>query len=1729
MQPRYFTTNTVARHAEVGHKRGLDDENPGPLAGIRVLDLTRILAGPYCTMILGDLGAEIIKVENPDGGDDTRTWGPPFAQNLSADGEIPPQSAYFLGINRNKKSITVNLKSPEGLEIVRRLATISDVLVENYIPGKLDELGLGYTELSKRNPKLVYASITGYGPDGPFAHRAGYDVIIEAEAGMMHITGEPNGTPVKVGVAITDMVTGLYTHGAIMAALFARTKTGMGQKIDASLLESQVSTLANIGHSYLIGGLEGKRWGTSHASIVPYQAFKTKDGYVVFGAGNDKQYKKVITAFGRADLADHEKFRTNQLRVKHREDLVSIIQEILIKENTDHWLKVLEPLNIPFDSNAMGLFDSHGMASTLEQITKELKSLLEEVKPLAEGSSSSEESFNSFEKTQRIQHLLGLLKESRASIAENSNATTSFNPLLSKPFEMTPSDQVIGLKSQFEALNFIRKNEPLPAAISPLVYNPSFTSPSISQEKPDTSTMLQNIVNGSYQQHKANAEFNATSSSVRIAPSITEKANLLHITPNLPLPIDPLTLQEERDRRIEARLSFRIKTLENLNLSTTDILEEEDPETQEFKLKAAIELKALKLAEKQRQLRQSIVQSMQKGTLVATPPNRSMYKKMKKHTLENTFRLLKSTSEFHKSREDRERTKHREYLSLITNHAADMNSSFSNRKSSNVKMGASVLKIHAKLEKEEQMRIQKLRQERLNALKSNDEEAYLKLIDKAKDSRIHHILTQTKQFLGSLMGAVQSQKETIVDDRDDDAEDGEIGGDKDEYYNHSHKIKETVTEQPAMLVGGTLKEYQLKGLEWMVSLYNNKLNGILADEMGLGKTIQTISLITYLIEKKRVKNPFLVVVPLSTLANWVHEFDKWAPSVVKIVFKGNPAERKKLAEKIRAGGFNVLLTTYEFIIREKGVLSRPNWVQLIIDEGHRMKNAHSKLSITLIQHYRCPYRLILTGTPLQNNLPELWALLNFILPKIFNSVKTFDEWFNSPFSSQMGQEKMDLNEEEQLLIIKRLHKVLRPFLLRRLKKDVEAELPDKVETIIKVRMSALQHLLYENSRNKRSFLEGNQRALLQNLMMHFRKICNHPFVCDPVEDHFNLNQVTDTIYRVSGKFEWLDRTLPKFKTTGHRILMFFQMTSVMNVMSDYLNWKGYDFLRLDGAVKAEERGVSMKEFNAPDSKYFIFLLSTRAGGLGLNLQSADTVIIFDSDWNPHQDLQAQDRAHRIGQTKEVRIYRLITVRSIEEHILARAQYKLDMDKKVIQGGKFDQKTSEKEREDLLRSLFANDDDDKKENDEDKEDEELNDDELNEVLARNEEELVIFKEMDRQRKLEEERICAERGLSKPLPRLMSFDELPNSLKYQDQIDINGEARVEMGRGARDRGTVRYRDLKDDEWLQAIERGDDPDDIAREKELQRLERKARKAEKLAKEDSDDDDMDDDIPIADAVQTPKKRGRPPVNPGSTASPRGRGRGRGRGAAVSRLVEDGRKRKRKRSPSGVDYDKEDLLPLPVRAAMVKVCRHIFETVKNLEVDDNQRIRKRSELFLEIPSKKFYPQYYTMIQNPISLMEIEKRFNSAEYDHISHFKDDFKLMFANARIFNLEGSPVFNDANEMERVFDLEWARLCPNDELRPEDIGDEEASVTVRKPMKRRSGIESDDEETETQPSGFVPPVKKNSLDGLAALGLPFAMGRQNLPSIKLKTSVDVNAGFQSDGFSSGFVDHEDGEILE
>lgn len=316
-----------------------------PLEGVRVLDLTRALAGPYCTMMLGDLGADVIKVERPGRGDDSRGWGPPFAGEPY--GPYPGESAYFIAVNRNKRSLTANLKSPEGQEVMRRLAGVSDVLVENFRTGVLDRMGLGYEELHALNPRLVYCSISGYGRTGPYAERPGYDVIIQAEGGMMAITGPEEGPPSRVGVPIVDITAGMFAATAVLAALRARDLTGEGQLVDVSLLDTQVALLANVASNYLVGGAEPRRLGNAHPNIAPYEAFPARDRWFALAAANERQWAVLCDVIGRPELKDDPRFATNGARVSNRPELVTVLNDVFAARDADEWLPDLREAGLP--------------------------------------------------------------------------------------------------------------------------------------------------------------------------------------------------------------------------------------------------------------------------------------------------------------------------------------------------------------------------------------------------------------------------------------------------------------------------------------------------------------------------------------------------------------------------------------------------------------------------------------------------------------------------------------------------------------------------------------------------------------------------------------------------------------------------------------------------------------------------------------------------------------------------------------------------------------------------------------------------------------------------------------------------------------------------------------------------------------------------------------------------------------------------------------------------------------------------------------------------------------------------------------------------------------------------------------------------------------------------------------------------------------------------------------
>uniref|UniRef100_A0A4W6CNI7 Chromodomain helicase DNA binding protein 2 n=1 Tax=Lates calcarifer TaxID=8187 RepID=A0A4W6CNI7_LATCA len=458
-----------------------------------------------------------------------------------------------------------------------------------------------------------------------------------------------------------------------------------------------------------------------------------------------------------------------------------------------------------------------------------------------------------------------------------------------------------------------------------------------------------------------------------------------------------------------------------------------------------------------------------------------------------------------------------------------------------------------------------------------------------------------------------------------------------------------------------LRDYQLDGLNWLAHSWCRCNSVILADEMGLGKTIQTISFLSYLFHQHQLYGPFLLVVPLSTLTSWQREFDTWAPDMNVVVYLGDVMSRKTIRDyewvnhQTKRIRFNALLTTYEILLKDKGVLGNINWAFLGVDEAHRLKNDDSLLYKTLME-FRSNHRLLITGTPLQNSLKELWSLLHFLMPD------KFDSW--EDFEDEHGKGRENGYQS--------LHKVLEPFLLRRVKKDVEKSLPAKVEQILRVDMTAQQKQFYKwiLTRNYKALAKGTRgsSAGFLNIVMELKKCCNHCFLIKQPEDGDTETQQEhlQSLVRGSGKLVLLDKLLTRLRERGNRVLIFSQMVRMLDILAEYLAKNRYPFQRLDGSIKGEIRKQALDHFNAEGSEDFCFLLSTRAGGLGINLASADTVVIFDSDWNPQNDLQAQARAHRIGQKKQVNIYRLVTKGTVEEDIIERAKKKMVLDHLVIQ-------------------------------------------------------------------------------------------------------------------------------------------------------------------------------------------------------------------------------------------------------------------------------------------------------------------------------------------------------------------------------------------------------------------------------------------------------------------------------
>ncbi|KAK9827652.1 hypothetical protein WJX81_004004 [Elliptochloris bilobata] len=625
----------------------------------------------------------------------------------------------------------------------------------------------------------------------------------------------------------------------------------------------------------------------------------------------------------------------------------------------------------------------------------------------------------------------------------------------------------------------------------------------------------------------------------------------------------------------------------------------------------------------------------------------------------------------------------------------------------------SVLQWHRLTEERLRAERERAARERMSALRTNDLEAYARLVRAAKSDRLTQLLGQTDVCLATLasrlrrslckasahFSAASPLPTTVATSPKGTKDPDAFAASSSDWNRLAEGLEADVPKQPAMLRGGQLRDYQLTGLRWLVALHDNGLNGILADEMGLGKTIQVIAFLAHLAEARSERGPWLIVAPASLQANWEAELTAWAPDLAVLAYKGSAQAREAmfmsqmLGHKVR---FNVVLTTYEYLMGKHDVprLSRIPWTHIIIDEGHRLKNAGCKLNMEL-RRYKAKHRLLLTGTPLQNNLTELWSLLNFIMPELFGSSDDFQQWFAcTPSLAGSGSDAALLSEEETLLITNRLHQVLRPFILRRLKESVAAELPEKVERLVLCPASAYQRALCGIVEQGLLQAGGAGGAIgvrgVANSLMELRNICNHPLLSRlhaPGGEHALGAHPLPPALHVCGKLATLDRVLLKLTAAGHKVLIFSTMTRLLDIVEEHLEWRGLVSVRLDGATASDERGAVVAQFNDPNGDVAVFLLSMRAGGFGLNLQAADTVIMYDTDWNPQVDQQAQARAHRVGQTKQVLVLRMQTADSVEARICAAAAGKLSFADRSITGGFFDGKTSAEERRTYLLGVM----------------------------------------------------------------------------------------------------------------------------------------------------------------------------------------------------------------------------------------------------------------------------------------------------------------------------------------------------------------------------------------------------------------------------------------------------------
>ena len=648
-----------------------------------------------------------------------------------------------------------------------------------------------------------------------------------------------------------------------------------------------------------------------------------------------------------------------------------------------------------------------------------------------------------------------------------------------------------------------------------------------------------------------------------------------------------------------------------------------------------------------------------------------------------------------------------------------------------------------------------LEQRRMRQLKSQDLDQYLDELRSRNDDRIQEIVKQTQSCLRQIMSSLQLHNHLIFDQQK--ADDQVELSLKELIFS---KAKDVVV--PIGLGGGPdsglkLKSYQVDGLKWLVSLDDYNLNGILADEMGLGKTVQTIAFILYLHENGLVKGQHVIVAPMAVVPNWIDQFEQWAPQIRVAHWTARVpiAERTEyFHEQVRKA--DVVVTTYEWIRdhqKRKSIekwgqwphLHKIKWHLVVADEGHHIANNTSQKSRALRQ-LTCIRKMILTGTPLQNSLSELWALLNYLMPHVFQNDQDFEDWFASPFTGD--EKKVEMSDEEKTLVILRLHKVLAPFMLRRVKQDVASELPPVIERVLACDLSLFQIMMLEYvSRGEVPLVPGHSRKqIMSSGAGMMRKVCNHPllvytemgssttFPWDLFADHFDL----ESFILSSGKFVVLDVVLQKLKLSGHRVLVYSPWTQTLEMLAKVMELRGHSYRMLTGATNGDDRERFIQEFTE-DESIFVFLVSTHAGGEGVNLQAADTVIVFETDWNPQKDKQAKARVHRIGQERKVLILTLVSVgensESHDQRKFMRADGKRKMEEKVIGAGNFVEATTDLDRLHTMKQMYKDEDDGNGPN-------YRSTDELDRLISRSDSELALLRQH-----------------VVPMPELISLEKLP----------------------------------------------------------------------------------------------------------------------------------------------------------------------------------------------------------------------------------------------------------------------------------------------------------------------------------------------------------------------------------